>query len=85
MKINQDGIEITKRFFQAIDLLVQQGELRGLQSYTREYKINRWNLITLKKNPEICVLKPEYIVPLLRDFNISSEWIMLGKGRIFNY
>ena len=38
---------------------------------------------TVKYNPEKSVLKPEWIVYISRDFGISSDWIILGKGPIF--
>ena len=49
MKISQEGIAITKRFFLAIDRLKEEKRIRGLQTFTREYDINYWNICTLKK------------------------------------
>lgn len=80
MNISKEGIAVTNRFFEAIDMLKAQKKIRGLQTFTRQYDINRWNLNTVKLNPNKSVLKPEWIVYLVRDFNISSEWILLGKG-----
>lgn len=84
MKINQDGVDITKRFFNVIQLLKDQGRL-NLYSYSTTYDINRWNLITIRDNPSISVLKPEYLVPLVNDFEVSAEWLLTGKGKIFKY
>lgn len=82
MNISQEGISVTNRFFEAIDMLKAQKKIRGLQTFTREYNINRWNLNTVKYNPERSFLKPEWIVYLVRDYNISAEWILLGKGEM---
>lgn len=84
MNISKEGIAITKRFFEAIDILKAQKKIRGLQTLTREYNINRWNLITVKKEPEIRVLKPEWIVYLVRDYGVSANWILLGTGSMFS-
>lgn len=83
MNISKEGIAVTNRFFEAIDMLKAQKKIRGLQTFTRLYNINKWNLITVKHNPERSVLKPELIVYLVRDFEISAEWILLGKGGMF--
>ena len=83
MKISQEGIDITDRFFKALDVLKERKEIRGLQTFTREYEINRWNLNTVKKNPSSSVLKPEWIAYLVRDFGVSSDWVLLGKGNMF--
>lgn len=64
-------------------MLVAQNKIRGLQTFTTKYDINRWNLVTVKNNPDTSVLKPEYIAMLIRDLNISAEWIMLGRGGMF--
>ncbi len=82
MNISKEGIAVTNRFFEAIDMLIAQKRVRGLQIFTRQYNINRWNLSTVKHNSDKSVLKPEWIVYLVRDFNISSEWILLGKGNM---
>ena len=83
MNISKEGITVTNRFFEAIDMLKAQKKIRGLQTFTREYGINRWNLNTVKSNPERSVLKPEWIVYLVRDYNVSAEWILLGEGGMF--
>jgi len=83
MKISPTGIQITNRFFRAIETLKEQGEIRGLQTFTDRHKINRWNLNTVKFNPETSVLKPEWINLLVCDFGVSADWIITGKGKIF--
>lgn len=85
MKINKDGQAITERFFQTIELLKQLKKIRGLNTYTKKYGINRWNLITVRNQPEISVLKPEWLVPLVRDFGVSAEWLLTGQGSIYKY
>lgn len=76
------GIEITKRFFEAIDFLKDTKEIRGLQTFTRRYDINKWNMLTLKKDPMNRILKPEYLSYLVRDYGISADWLLTGRGKI---
>lgn len=83
MNISQEGVAVTKRFFEAIGMLKAQKKIRGLQTFTREYGLNRWNVNSVKWEPEKRILKPEWIVYLVRDYGISAEWILLGKGRMF--
>ena len=83
MKISEEGIAITKRFFEAIDMLSSQKRIRGLQTFTREYGLNYWNIQTLKKDPNIRVLKPECLNYLVVDFGVSAEWLLTGKGHMF--
>lgn len=83
MNISKEGIAVTNRFFEAIDMLKAQKKIRGLQTFTKQYDINRWNIISVKQNPEKSVLKPEWIVYLVRDYGVSSEWILLGREPMF--
>lgn len=83
MNISKEGIAVTNRFFEAIDMLKAQKKIRGLQTFTRQYDINRWNLITVKQNPEKSILKPEWIVYLVRDYGVSADWVLLGKEPMF--
>lgn len=80
---SQDGIDITRRFFKAIEELKARKQIRGLGTFTNRYNINRWNLITVRDNPENSTLKPEYISYLIEAYDVSAEWILLGKGEIF--
>jgi hypothetical protein len=84
MNISREGIEVTNRFFEAIDMLKEQKTIRGLQTFTTKYKLNRWNVNTVKWNPEKSILKPEWLVYLVRDYNISADWLLTGKGGIFS-
>lgn len=44
MKISKEGIAITKRFFEAIDMLKAQKRIRGLKTFTRKHNITRTNI-----------------------------------------
>ena len=84
MIISQSGIDITRRFFDAIDILARDGKIRGLQTFTKRHGINRWNLITVKNKPQNTILKCEYVAYLCNDYNISPKWILLGKGNFYD-
>lgn len=83
MNISPDGIAITKRFFLALDVLITQKRIRGLNTFTTKYDMNYWNLCTLRKDPNIRVLKPECLSYLVRDFDVSAEWLLTGSGSMF--
>lgn len=83
MKISPEGIAITNRFFEAIDMLKSQKKMRGLLTFTKAHDINYWNLCTVRNKPDISVLKPELIHFLVSDYNISPIWIITGRGNMF--
>lgn len=83
MKISNYGEQITNRFFLAIEHLAAQKRIRGLQTFTRMYNINYWNILTLKKEPARRILKPEYLYYLVTDFGVSARWLITGEGDFY--
>ena len=84
MNISEEGMAITARFFKALEFLVGSGRFRGIQTFTRKYSINRWNLLHVAECPDKAVLKPEYIAILVRDFGISADWVLTGSGSMLS-
>jgi len=80
---NPESIAIIKRFYEAIDMLIASKVIRGKQTFTRQYDINRWNFHTVRQKPESDMFQLIWISHLVRDFGISAEWIMTGKGGMF--
>ena len=83
MKISKEGIAITKRFFEAVDMLKAQRRIRGLKTFMRKHNITRTNIANVRKNPDRSVLKPEWIYYLVYDYGVSLEWIIFGEGSMF--
>lgn len=78
--------EILKRFFSAIDLLVDSGEMTGLQSFCNTYNLNRARYSKLRagvkegRDAQYKSIEVVAIAYLCRDFGISTDWILLGQG-----
>jgi len=81
---NSESIEVIKRFYEAIDMLIASKNIRGVQTFTTHYKINRWNFNTVRQKPESDMFQLVWISHLVSDFGISAEWIMTGKGGMFS-
>ena len=83
MNISKEGQDITKRFFQAIDILTKAKHFRGLQTFTKNYGLNRRNIQHIKESPSNTVLKPEILMLLVKHHNVSGTWLLTGEGPIF--
>lgn len=73
--------DITERFFKAIDELKSLKRIRGNKTFTRLYDENYWNFFTCRKNKTR--IKQEWLTYLVRDFDVSANWLLTGNGKMF--
>lgn len=77
---NPESIKIIERFYEAIDFLKASKRIRGIQTFTTKYNVNKRNFYTVRKNPESDMFQLIWIAYLINDYGISAEWLMTGKG-----
>lgn len=75
---------ITQRFFEAIEYLKANKVIRGLNTFTERYDINRRNLIIARNDPTRQIVKMSYLAYLVSDYHINPNWLLTGRGKIVN-
>lgn len=79
-----DSQKIVSRFFQALYYLKAQHIIRGKQTFTTKFEINRWNMNTLEKDMTRDIFQPAWLTYLVEEYNISAEWLLTGRGDIMS-
>lgn len=74
--------KIIERFFKALYYLKEQKIIRGKQTFTNKFNINRWNLNTLEKDKTRDIFQTAWLTYLVVEYNISAEWLLTGRGPI---
>lgn len=82
MQTDQSQV-IVKRFFEALQILKVNKVIRGKQTFTNRYGINRWNLNTLEKEPSRDIFQVAWLEYLVRDYKVSPMWLITGEGSFF--
>jgi hypothetical protein len=79
---SEQSQQITARFFEALYFLKEKKVIRGKQTFTVKYGINRWNFNTFEKNPASDIFQVAWLANLVNDYNISAEWLLTGRGKM---
>jgi len=80
---NSESTLIVNRFFQAIETLIENRIIKGKQPFCLKYNINRRNLWQLDKDRTKNIFQVSWLSILVCDFNVSSEWLLTGRGDMF--
>jgi len=79
---------IQERFFQALYLLIDGGQIKSLRAFCEDYDLFRPRYATVKNN--IGDISGKYknididaLAILARDYNVSPDWLLLGVGGMF--
>lgn len=92
--INPQAIEIQKRFFEALDIAIESGALPGgLKEFCNDHGLNRVKYSSIKndlkrKEEEVKphsykVIDIDALAHICRDFGVSPEWLLFGRGKMF--
>lgn len=81
---------IQKRFFEALNMLISQGKIKGLQTFCKDYELHKPKYSRLRtsiQDPDresaykfIDIDAPAYLV---KDYGISADWLLTGRGGMF--
>lgn len=80
----EQSVKIVLRFFEAIQLLKANKIIRGKQTFTRRYEINRRNFYTCEKEPTRDIFQVAWLENLVRDYKVSALWLLTGQGSFFD-
>lgn len=78
----QECLDITKRFFEALDAIKEQKRMRGMKTFSQKYgedyrNFCRWRKAGLR-------IKQEWLTYLVRDYYVSARWLLTGQGNMFS-
>lgn len=78
-----DSQIVVKRFFQALEKLKDDYKIRGLQTFTNRYDLNKRNMYAQKNDPSRDIVQLSWFTYLVRDYNVSATWLLTGEGSFY--
>ncbi len=79
----QISINIMLRFYEAVDTLISLKRIRGKQTYCTLAEIDKRKYYEQQKDINKGHFQVSWIVPLITQFSISSDWLLTGRGKMF--
>jgi hypothetical protein len=91
--VRPEAHNVQRRFFEAIEMLIDLGRMNSLAAFCSEYGLHRpkySNIRTAINDPS----KPgtgykfidiDALAYLVRDYGVSSEWLLVGKGDMLSW
>lgn len=80
---SKESQEVISRFFEALARLKADRVIRGKQTFTARYGINRWNMNTLQKDLSRDIIQVAWLTYLVRDYDVSPMWLLTGYGEFY--
>lgn len=86
--INPQAIEIQKRFFQALEMAIQDKAITGgIKGFCKDHNLNRVKYQRIKtaiqnldEEPLYKIIDVDALLYICQDYKVSPEWLLLGKG-----
>lgn len=89
-KISEDSKAIQNRCLDVLRKCIDDKKVEGLAVFCREHKLNRSKYVDLYasirnplRDPKYKLIDIELIAYLVKDFGVSPEWLLFGKGEVF--
>lgn len=80
---NPINIGVTIRFYEAVNFLIENGKIRGKQTYCNLAGIDKRAYYRQESDNEASLIQFFWIIPLVTEFNINAKWLLTGKGGMF--
>jgi hypothetical protein len=80
----EESQKVVERFFEALYAMKQQKIIKGKIVFVRRYGINNRNFWLLEQDKSRDIFQIAWLTNLVNDYGVSAEWLLTGKGKMFN-
>lgn len=74
--------EVVARFYAAIERLIVENIIRGRQTFTTRYAINKRTFYNIEKD-QTKKFPTSWLSHMVNDYKVSAHWLLTGEGDFF--
>lgn len=79
---NQDTLDVMARYFEVMNELADAKKLPGgISGYCSTYGIDKRHWYAQRANPGRGYFEIAWVIPLIKYFKVSANWMLLGTGK----
>ena len=80
---NENTLLIMERYFAALQRCRELKLISNVSTFCEQNGIDKRHLYTQKKDLGRGFFEVGWLVPLVRDFHVSTYWLITGQGEMF--
>lgn len=77
------NVEVTSRFYEAVNFLIENKTIRGKQTYCTLAGIDKRSYYRQESDYQASLLQLFWLIPLITEYRINAKWLLTGKGGMF--
>lgn len=77
------NVEVTSRFYEAVNFLIENKTIRGKQTYCTLAGIDKRSYYRQESDYQASLLQFFWLIPLITEYRINAKWLLTGKGGMF--
>lgn len=80
---SDDTISIMERFFQAFQTSLDNKLIKNISAFCTSNNIDKRHFYAQRKDLGRGFFEVGWLIPLIRDCGVSSNWLLTGKGTMY--
>ncbi len=80
---SKDTIAIMERFYLAFQTSLDKGLIKNTTAFCTDFNIDKRHFYTQRKDLGRGYFEVSWMLPLIRNYGVSANWLLTGNGTMY--